>query len=82
MESIVRYGKNIQHAHFARHQGRGYPRDLQEDQRYLPFRNALREVQYDQTISIEAYSENFAQDGPATLCFFRSLFAGASDLSL
>ena len=72
--NIIRYGYNIVHTHFARYEGRSYSKDMSEDKYYLPYINALKEIHYEGGVSIEAYSDDFNLDAPATLKFFKENF--------
>lgn len=73
-EAIVKYGREyLRHVHFARVEGRSYPKSLDEDN-YAPFLRALREIGYDRRVSCEAYSKNFREEAPAALRFFREHF--------
>lgn len=74
MEGVVRAGANIRHIHFAKIDGRRYPKRLDEDDRYAAFIDAVRQIGYDDCVSIEAYSEDFQTDGAAALQFFRENF--------
>lgn len=71
VENLLRLGKEfLRHVHFANPTGRVYPIDDKEAD-YKPFFDALKAVGYDQRISCEAYSKNFADDARKTLEFFR-----------
>lgn len=72
--NIVHYGENIVHTHFARFEGRRYPKDMSEDKNYLAYINALKRIHYDGGVSIEAYSDDFPLDALATLKFFKENF--------
>lgn len=73
-ENIAQWGREfLRHVHFARLQGRTYPRDVAEDAGYPPFFAALRQAGYEKRISCEAYSEDFAQDAPRALAFLKRM---------
>lgn len=72
--NVVHYGANIVHTHFARYEGRRYPKDMSEDKNYQTFINALKRIHYDGGVSIEAYSDDFDLDALATLKFFKENF--------
>ncbi len=72
--SVVRYGDLIVHSHFARFEGRGYPKVMSEDLLYEPYINALKEIEYTGGISVEAYSEDLESEAPAALAFFKKHF--------
>ncbi|HPC77514.1 MAG TPA: sugar phosphate isomerase/epimerase family protein [bacterium] len=65
----------IKHVHFARFEGRTFPKRIDEDENYLPFINSLKEINYQDRVSVEAYSKDFYEDATATLQFFRSYFS-------
>lgn len=74
MDHITACGPRLSHVHFAKIHGRTYPCQLEEDDRYLPFLQALHQIGYDGGVSIEAHSPQFLSDGPAALSFFRRYF--------
>ena len=47
---------HIRHVHFARFEGRVFPKEIDED-RYYPIYNSLKEINYQDRISVEAYSK-------------------------
>ncbi|NLD59817.1 MAG: sugar phosphate isomerase/epimerase [Clostridiales bacterium] len=61
----------LRHTHFARVNGRAFPRDAAEDAAYRPFFDALRAVGYDARMSLEAYSPDPEAEAPMALNFFR-----------
>lgn len=63
----------LHHAHFARTEGRGYPAGIDEEN-YLPFINALKTLNYNERISVEGFSSDFAADAQATLKFMKAYF--------
>jgi len=73
-EVIVKYGREyLRHVHFARTEGRSYPRYMEEDN-YAPFIAALQKIGYDRRVSCEAYTKNFKEEAVAALRFFRKNF--------
>lgn len=68
---ILENGRFLRHVHFARNEGRGYPKDLGEDENYLPFFEALRQCGYDARVSLEAYTKDFDAEAPLALEFLR-----------
>ncbi|ETA80660.1 sugar phosphate isomerase/epimerase family protein [Youngiibacter fragilis] len=70
-EKVRKYGKgSLVHVHMANPDGRVFPKAMDESD-YRPFFNALGEIGYKGRVSCEAYSENFSEDAPSTLRFFR-----------
>lgn len=61
----------LQHVHFARINGRGFPRKIGEDPHYAPFFAALKEIGYDGRISVEAFSKSIEKDAAAAVDFFK-----------
>ena len=73
-EILLKYGKDfLRHTHFARHEGRVYPKDISEDA-YRPFIDALKAIGYDGRVSCEAYSNNFYEDAVQAVKFFKDNF--------
>jgi sugar phosphate isomerase/epimerase len=68
--------KYLQHIHFARPCGRGFPQRMEEDERYAQFFNELRRMKYDKRISIEAYTTDFPRDARNALDFLHAAFRG------
>lgn len=71
---IKEYGKEyLRHVHLANPAGRIYPADVKEAA-YEPFFEALKDAEYDQRVSCEAYLyDSFGHDAPAAREFFRKL---------
>ncbi len=65
-------GEYLRHTHFARVEGRSFPRSAGEDAFYLPYFDVLRAIGYDARVSLEAYSPNLETEAPAALDFFKS----------
>lgn len=65
----------LKHVHFARFEGRTFPKEIDEDELYLPFINNLKEIGYSGRVSIEAYSNDFYNDAHKTLQFFKRYFS-------
>lgn len=72
---LLEYGKaNLRHVHFAKPQGRVYPVGF-ADADYTPFIQALKEIGYDERISLEAYSKNFTEDAKTAVRFMQEQFS-------
>lgn len=65
----------LKHVHFARFEGRTFPKDIEEDELYLPFIHNLKEIGYAERVSIEAYSSNFYNDAYKSLQFLKKYFS-------
>lgn len=63
----------LRHVHFARHEGRAYPQNIEEDA-YLPFIRALKDIRYQGRVSCEAYTDDFIKSAERTLKFFKEYF--------
>ncbi len=73
--SIIRECKGyLKHVHFARFEGRTFPKEIEEDEFYLPFINNLKEIGYNERISIEAYSSDFYNDAYKSLKLLKKYF--------
>ncbi|MCX7796504.1 MAG: sugar phosphate isomerase/epimerase [bacterium] len=73
--SIIKECKGyLKHVHFARFEGRTFPRDIEEDELYLPFISNLKEIEYNERVSIEAYSSDFYNDAYKSLQFLKRYF--------
>lgn len=72
MEDLLKAGNLVEHVHFARVEGRGFPREIGEDLRYSSFIAYLKAVGYGKRVSVEAYSSDFQADALAALRFFRT----------
>jgi len=64
----------LKHIHFARFEGRTFPKEITEDSNYLPFIKSLKEINYQGRISIEAYSEDSLKDASVSLQFLKRYF--------
>ena len=67
---IVRARPHLRHLHMANPQGRVFPRTLDE-YGYEPFFAALRQIGYDQRISIEASTSDLQADAPRAIALLR-----------
>ena len=63
-------GLLVRHLHFARPRGRVFPTTWEPQ--YEPFFQALKDVGYAERLSVEAYTNDFAADGPRTLHLLRA----------
>ena len=63
----------LRHIHFAMPKGRVYPKDMNE-YNYKPFIDNLKKIDYQHRISIEALSDNFAEDAKISLKFLKNSF--------
>lgn len=66
--------ENLNHIHFARPDGRRYPKLINEDE-YEEFINCVRESGYMKRVSIEAYSNDVNNDAENTIKFFKKYFS-------
>ncbi|MEM1486104.1 sugar phosphate isomerase/epimerase family protein [Oscillospiraceae bacterium PP1C4] len=74
VKNILDNGREyLRHVHFACDKGRVYPADISEDN-YRPFIDALKAVDYNGRVSIEAYSEDFDRQAPLALEFLKAYF--------
>lgn len=71
---VVDGGAMLGHAHFARHAGRVFPKDIGEEPGYRAFADALDVIGYQERVSLEAYSQDFEKDAPVALRVMRELF--------
>ena len=69
---LCKAGKEIIHLHIADPKERVVPTPERAEQ-YLPFIKALKEIGYDERISVEAYSNDFERDAPLALQTMRNL---------
>ena len=67
---IVRARLHLRHLHMANPQGRVFPRTLDE-YGYEPFFAALRQIGYDQRISVEASTSDLQADAPRAIALLR-----------
>lgn len=65
----------LKHVHFARFEGRAFPKEIDEDESYLPFINNLKCIGYRERVSIEAYSNDFYNDAYKSLQFLKRYFS-------
>jgi D-psicose/D-tagatose/L-ribulose 3-epimerase len=70
---IVEARQYIHHLHMANPEGRRFPLGWHERD-YAPFFRALRQVGYDGRISIEASTDDFVNDGRASIRMMREAF--------
>jgi D-psicose/D-tagatose/L-ribulose 3-epimerase len=70
---ILNAGDYIRHVHFARTEGRGFPKVSDPD--YRVFFDALRKINYKHRISIEARTPDLKRDGAESLALLRKLSA-------
>ncbi|TQI66968.1 sugar phosphate isomerase/epimerase family protein [Clostridium sp. KNHs216] len=74
VENLLLQGKEyLRHVHFARSEGRVYPKDMNEDN-YRPFIDALKKIGYDARVSVEAYADDFDRQARGALQFLRENF--------
>lgn len=73
---IVKAGAHIAHVHMSNPQGRVFPLKADEFD-YKPFFNALRQIGYHGTVSIEAKTSDLAVEGPKAIEFIHSAYATA-----
>jgi sugar phosphate isomerase/epimerase len=69
---VLYAGDFVRHIHFARLYKRMFPRDIREDENYIPFFNVLKQIGYDYRISIEADTDDFHVDAASSLAFLKS----------
>lgn len=75
VENLLLQGKEyLRHVHFARSEGRVYPKDMNEDN-YRPFIDALKKIGYDARVSVEAYADDFDRQARGALQFLRENFS-------
>jgi D-psicose/D-tagatose/L-ribulose 3-epimerase len=72
---IVRARDHIRHLHMANPKGRVFPVEWEEYD-YAPFFNNLREIGYNQRISVEGSTKDLAGDAPKSIALLRRAFAG------
>lgn len=65
----VTAGEFIQHAHFAKPEGRVYPSELEDE--FKAFFDGLKRGGYDGRVSVEAGFKNFAVDAPQALAVMK-----------
>ncbi len=67
---IIENAHLLCHAHTARLEARGFPTVL-DDELNRDFYSALKAIGYDGGISLEAYTDDFEREAPASLAFLR-----------
>ncbi len=76
VDSLLQYGKDwLVHTHFARIEGRGFPRAMDEDTGYAPFFRALKQLNYGGGVSMEGFplsADSFPAEAAATCDFLRA----------
>jgi D-psicose/D-tagatose/L-ribulose 3-epimerase len=70
-EIISRAGSYIKHTHFANPAGRVYPVEAEDG--YVHFMNPLKQIGYEDRISIEAYTKDFCHDAKRSVEILRQL---------
>ena len=74
IQNLLDLGKeNLVHVHFARNEGRVYPKTLEEDG-YKPFIDTLKAIGYTGRVSCEAYADDFESQAKDAIAFFRNNF--------
>ncbi|MCI9270010.1 MAG: sugar phosphate isomerase/epimerase [Dorea sp.] len=75
VDSLLEYGNEfLVHSHFARLEGRGFPKDWTEDEYYPIYFKALKTIGYKGGVSMEGSPVNrdsFAEKAKATCSFLR-----------
>lgn len=66
---ILRAGSAIRHLHFAKVQGRVFPRHYEDE--FVPFFRNLHKIGYSERCSIEALSKDFLTEAPQALRVLR-----------
>jgi D-psicose/D-tagatose/L-ribulose 3-epimerase len=64
--------ESLAHVHFSEYVGRVFPSGVSKQQ-YMAFFSELKQAGYDQRISIEAYSANFAEDARYALQLLKKI---------
>lgn len=64
----------LKHIHFSRTKKRSFPKKISEDRCYTAFIDKIKTINYDNRISIEAYTQNFYKDAVSSLKFFKNIF--------
>lgn len=76
VDDMINGADHLVHTHFARYEGRRYPKSADEDAYYPVFFKALRDIGYNGGMTIEAYVDDrdaFRQDAADTLRFFKEM---------
>ena len=68
---LLEAGPEVRHIHFARVEGRSFPVEIETG--YCPFFANLKKIGYDGSVSVEAYTADFASDAPHALAVLQSL---------
>ena len=75
VESMYRGKDYLVHTHFARYEGRRFPKSVSEDAYYEVYFKALKEIGYEGGCSMEGFidrKEDFREEAAETLAFFKS----------
>ena len=70
---LVKARNYIIHVHFAKVEGRVFPKEINEDN-YISFISKLKQIGYNERVSIEAYSKDFYKDAVISLKFLKKIF--------
>jgi len=70
---LLKAGQDLQHVHFAKVLDRAFPLSIEEDSQYVVFFEYLKEIGYDQLISVEAFTNNFYTEAKQSLTLIKSL---------
>ena len=76
VDSMVEGAEYLVHTHFARYEGRRFPKDMAEDDYYETYFRTLKQIGYTGGISMEGFladPADFRQDAANTLAFFRQI---------
>lgn len=71
-DSILRCKNNLIHVHIATKNGRKYPQYCNRNE-YDDFFRALKEIEYDARMSVEAITDNMQEDAKAAIDFLKGL---------
>jgi len=74
VKSMIEGAEHLVHTHFARYEGRRFPKDMTEDTYYEVYFKTLKDIGYTGGISMEGFlekKEDFRRDAKATLEFFK-----------
>lgn len=74
LQNIEKGARWLRHVHFARNEGRSYPKNAEEEQ-YRAFAATLRNAGYRDRVSLEAGYDNFAAEAPIAAEVMRELFS-------
>lgn len=70
---LLKAGQDLCHVHFAKVLGRSFPLSIDEDSQYVGFFEYLKEIGYNQRISIEAFTSNFYTEARQSLSLIKNL---------